>query len=218
MKIQPATKRTGAMTLVEVLVVILVIALAAAIFLPALSAGRRKASRINCINNVKEIGLCFKVWGGDNGDKYPMQFYATNSDMMKLIANGNAWVLWQTMSNELSTPKILLCPDDKNRFWATNFSIGFSDTNISYFFSLDASEIYPQMILDGDDNLAVNGVRVPPGILNLQTNAAVAWIKDRHQGNGNVGLADVSVAQVTRAGLSATLVSSGTATNRLVIP
>ena len=218
MKTQPAAKRTGAMTLVEVIVVIFAIALVAAVILPALAAAKRKSSKIGCVNLVKQINLAFKIWEGDNGDKYPMQLYATNSDMMKLIANGNAWVLWQTMSNELSTPKILLCPDDKNRFWATNFSTGFSDANISYFFSLNASETYPQMILDGDDNLAVNGIRVPPGILNLQTNASVSWTKERHSGCGNLGLADGSVSQTTSAGLSAALVNSGAATNRLVIP
>jgi prepilin-type processing-associated H-X9-DG protein len=146
-----------------------------------------------------------------------MQVYATNSEMMKLVVSGNTWVLWQMMSNELATPKILHCPDDLQRTEATAFT-NFSDVNISYFFNLDASDNYPQMILDGDDNLTVNGVRVPRGILNLRTNVSVAWTKDRHQGTGNLGMADGSVQQATISGLSSALANSGSVTNRLVIP
>jgi prepilin-type processing-associated H-X9-DG protein len=192
--------------------------LLAAIFFPALGAAKQKHSRNNCISNLKEIGLGSKIWEGDNGNKYPIQVYATNNEMMKLIANGNAYFLWQTMSNELTTPRILICPADTEHTETTNFSTGFSDANISYFFNLDASDTYPQMILDGDDNLAVNGARVPPGILNLRTNASVAWTKERHRGDGNLGFADGSVQQATSAGLNSVFALSGTVTNRLVIP
>jgi len=120
------------------------------------------------------------------------------------------------MSNELNTPKILHCPADTSRVAATNFATGFSDANISYFFSLDAFESYPQMILDGDDNLAIDGVRVKPGILNLWTNN-IAWTKERHRGSGNIGLADGSVMQTTSEGLNSTVVysTSGVPTNNV---
>jgi hypothetical protein len=205
------------MTLIEVMVVIFVTALLAAMFLPALAAAKRR-SGINCTNNLKQIGLAFRIWEGDNGDKYPMQLALTNSDAMKLIGGGNAYFLCQSISNELGTPKILICPEDKNHIAATNFVIGFSDANISYFFGLDVTPSEPQMILAGDDNFTVGGVPVQPGILNLQTNNLVAWTKERHHGAGNIGLADGSVQQTTSIGLSSALVSSGTATNRLVIP
>jgi len=223
MKTQPATNQTGAFTRTELFVVIAVVAvLVVAMLLPALAAAKRKSSRINCINNVKQIGLSFKTWEGDNGDKYPMQFALTNSETMKLIGDGNAWVLWQTMSNELSTPKILLCPEDTERIAATNFTSGFSDANISYFFSLEAADTYPQMILNGDDNLAVNGVRVKPGILNLPTTNSLAWTKERHGGSGNIGMADGSVMQTTSNILNSAVIAAtnGTpvVTYRLVIP
>ena len=40
--------------------------------LPALAAAKRKAQRINCVNNLKQVGLAFRIWEGDNNDKYPM--------------------------------------------------------------------------------------------------------------------------------------------------
>jgi prepilin-type processing-associated H-X9-DG protein len=105
----------------------------------------------------------------------------------------------------------------------TNFSAGFSDANISYFFSLDTTtDINPQMILDGDDNLAVNGVRVKPGILNLSTTNSLAWTKERHGVVGNIGMADGSVMQVTSNMLNSIVLAatngSPVNTYRLVIP
>jgi prepilin-type processing-associated H-X9-DG protein len=223
MKIRCATNRTCGFTWVELLVVIGVLALVAALLLPALAAAKRKSARIACVSCLKQTGIAYRLWAGDNGDKYPMQIVLTNSETMKLVASGNAYLLWQTMSNELSTPKILHCPQDEQRTNAVSFSRDFSDANISYFFSLDAVETHPNMILDGDDNLAVDGVRVQPGILNLGTNN-IAWTKERHRGNGNIGLADGSVMQATSEGLNSAVVSStsggptNNVPNRWVIP
>jgi len=223
MKTQAAARRTVAFNRTELFVVIGVVAtLIMVLLLPALAAAKRKASRINCVNCVKQISLGFKTWEGDKGDKYPMYFAQTNSETMKLISTGKAYVLWQTMSNELATPKVLRCPDDAERTYAASFTTGFSDTNISYFFSLDAADIYPQMILDGDDNLAVNGFRVKPGILNLPVTGSLTWTKERHHGAGNIGMADGSVLQMTSSSLWTTVTAATNGTPfmsyRWVIP
>ena len=41
------------------------------LLLPALARAKKKAQRINCVNNLKQVGLAFRLWGGDNDDKYP---------------------------------------------------------------------------------------------------------------------------------------------------
>lgn len=214
MKTRCASNQTRGFTKVELLVVIGVLALLAAMVFPALNAAKANAQRINCINHLKQIGIAFRVWEGDHYDKYPMEVYATNQAMMKLVGSGNAHLLWRTISclqstNEyyLRTPEYLHCPADTTRMATTNF-MDFSDANISYFFSLDAAEAYPQTILTGDDNLTVDGVRVKAGILNLGTNSTVAWTKERHRFNGNIGLADGSVMQVTIAGLNRAIADS----------
>ena len=188
MKTQCATNRTRGFTRVELLVVIVVVALLAVLLLPILAVAKRKSARVGCANGLKQTGIAFRLWESDNGDKYPMQVILTNSETMRLVTNGKTYLLWQTMSNELNTPKILHCPNDNQRTAAVSFFQDFSDANISYFVSLDAAENYPQMILDGDDNLAVDGVRVKPGILNLWTNrlhcvderTASGWWQHRH--------------------------------------
>jgi hypothetical protein len=219
-----ARHRTSGFNLIGLLVIIGAVVLLVAVLLPALAAVKKKTAKINCFSNLKQVSIAFRLWEEDNGDQYPMQVVLTNSETMKLVINGNAYLLWQTMSNELSTPKILHCPNDEQRTNALSFSQGFSDANISYFFNLDAAETYPQMIMTGDDNLAVDGVPVKPGILNLWPNTTVAWTKKRHQDCGNIGMADGSAMQVTSAGLNLAIAAStnGVPTNaippRWVIP
>ncbi len=218
MKTQRTTSCGRGFTLTELLVVICMFAVVAVLLLPVLAATKHKQSTIDCINNLKQIGLASRIWEGDNGDKYPMQLVVTNNATMKLISDGNAYILWQTMSNELSTPKLLACPADKQRTAAASFNQNFSDANISYFLTLDAADAYPQMILSGDDNFAVNGVRVHPGILNLHTNAPVEWTKERHRGTGNLALSDGSIQTTTVNAMQRAFRQTGFATNRLLIP
>ena len=198
--------------------IIFTMAVAVVLLIPALAASKRKSSRLNCVSNIKQIGIAFRLWEGDNNDKYPMAVSVTNGGAMELVVTGNVAACFRVMSNELSTPRILLCPEDTHRTYATNFSTGFSGANISYFVNPDAAEAYPQMILDGDDNLLVNGKSAQPGILSIGTNGSVGWTKERHHGVGYIGMADGSAQQVTINGLQQTLQQTGIATNRLVLP
>ena len=217
MKPRFSKKTTNALTLVEVIVVIAVLVIAVALILPALAMAKRKTSKISCANDLKQVGIAFRLWEGDNNGKYPMVVSVTNGGAMELIATGNVAACFRVMSNELNTPKILLCPEDTRRVLATNWST-LNNSNISYFVGLEAVESKPQMILEGDDNFAIGGVPVKSGVLQLLTNTPIAWTKGRHKLYGNIGLADGSVQQLTTDGLQQALQRTGVATNRLAIP
>jgi prepilin-type processing-associated H-X9-DG protein len=122
------------------------------------------------------------------------------------------------MSNELSTPKLLICPSD-TRVAAKDFGLGFSITNLSYFLSLDAEETYPGMFLSGDRNLT-NGQPIQNGILVLPPNRPVGFTHELHNGQGNIALADGSVQGWTSSRLSSAVVGPPGIgmTNRLAMP
>jgi len=171
-----------AFTLIELLVVIAIIAILAAMLLPALAAAKKKAQKINCTNNLKQVGLAFRIWEGDNGDRYPMGVSFSSGGASEYVGHAgtaiqptrnNPGMVFMVMSNELSTPKVLYCPSDNYHTagsgYATNFSFqdllgiaapaagqqaaASSTTKISYFVNGDASEANPQDVMIGDGNI-----------------------------------------------------------------
>ena len=217
MKTNFSKQRNHALTLMEVLFVIAFLAILAVMFLPAL-ANRKHDSRFHCYNNLKQSGLAFNVWAGDNGDKYPMDVSVTNGGAMELAASGDSAVIFQVMSNELSTPKILICPMDKEHQAATNTSFTLAAKNISYFVGLDASFNSPLTILSGDDNFEFSGRITKSGLQFISTNAMYYWSTDRHNRSGNILLTDGSVQSLKNSELLNQVCQTGLATNRLAIP
>jgi prepilin-type processing-associated H-X9-DG protein len=202
-------------TLVGLLIIIAVIAILAAMLLPALASAKRKSKRIECVNNLKQAGLAFRLWEGDNGDKYPMAVSTNKNGTMEYAEDGNAFRHFQVMSNELSTPKILVCPAD-NRTAAASFA-RLENQNVSYFVGLDATDVRPQMLLTGDRNVT-NGIAPEHSILKLVPDQPAGWTEALHNGVGNIGLADGSVQQVSIPGLQQMLKHTGDSTNRVALP
>lgn len=113
------------------------VAIGAAMILPALAKAKTKAQTIACQNNMKQIGLAARIWAGDNGDKYPFNVSASKGGTLEFCERDgagydrNAARHFQIMSNELSTPKILVCPGDKSKQIANSFA-ELESWNVSY--------------------------------------------------------------------------------------
>ncbi len=148
-----------------------------------------------------------------------------------------SWYIFNVMSNELSTPKILYCPsemDGSSVYSASTFGTSVASgvasqipfnscSNISYFVGIDAVETMPQMFLDGDHSIGLGtgagGVNPPAyryanKCVELGTNATLnptpAWCNSsQHQSQGNVGLADGSVQGFSRSALQNACNNSG---------
>jgi prepilin-type processing-associated H-X9-DG protein len=206
-------RSTPGFTLVGLLVIIAVLAILAAMLLPALASAKRKASRINCVNNLKQDAIAFRLWEGDNGDKYPMAVSTNKGGTMEYA--GDVFRHFQVMSNELNTPKILVCPDD-NRTAAASFA-RLKNKNVSYFVGLEATDVQPQMLMTGDRNVT-NGVAPVHSVLELRPEIPAGWTETIHNGKGNVGLADGSVQQYTTVRLQSALQNTDNSTNRIALP
>ena len=231
MKPRFKNRRDQALTLPEVLVVIAILFVLMTMVMPSFN-NRHHSGRIYCVSNIKQVNLAFRIWEGDNNNKYPMAVSVTNGGAMETVATGDVVNCFLVMSNELSTPKILVCPEDWGRTAATNFGDDFNVSHISYFIGVDAGEDYPQRIMSGDDNFLFNGSLVKSGLLQYPTNTSIAWGPGRHGDVpahhfwtpkphgfvGNIGYADGSVAEVSTLGLQQAFIQSGLATNRLAIP
>ncbi len=211
------TRFTEAFSLTELLITIACVALLAAIFLPALAKSKARASRIGCANCMKQIGVAFRTWAVDNNDHFPMQVSVTNGGTMELRASGVVYRHFEVMSNELSTPRVLLCPNDERRRYATNFGVDLRDTNLSYFVNMDANNGDGSSLLCGDRNLT-NSARAGSRLVSLTKADTIGWTKEIHSERGYLGFGDARVDSFSNGSVGGAIRIADGATNWLAVP
>lgn len=214
----PAPAQAHGLTLIEVLVVVGVLFLLSAMLLPALAKAKAMAQRIKCVNNQKNHGLGLRIFATDNSEHFPWSIAATNGGSREWVMDDSLiWRHWATVSNELSTPTILICPADSDRLprkpWfseAPPFTWNriTNTEHISYFLGLLTTNDLSDAnlgILGGDRNVTTNGIAARRGGLHLGTNTTLGFTSDLHDSAGNILLGDGSVQQVTSSHLQKTL-------------
>ena len=209
------TQSHSGLTLLEVCVVIAVVALLAAVLFAMLANTNRRSPRIHCTSNLKQVGLAMRIWANANAGEFP-QVSTNASGSFAWVNSPEVFRHFVAMSNELVTPKILVCPADAKRKRVTDFA-KFSNANLSYFVALDADETKPNRLLSGDRN--ITGGTLSNGFLRTLTPQTEAgWTTGLHNNAGNIGLSDGSVQQVTPAGLRKQLQAQDLPVIRLAVP
>jgi prepilin-type N-terminal cleavage/methylation domain-containing protein len=192
----------AAFTLIELLAVLVVGAtLLGMAMIPMMPTGcKAKAPRIKCVNNLKNVGLAFRIYAADHNELFPWELSAS-----KYSSDPTTYI--RLLTNELSTPRVVNCPAD-NRPALTNWT-GFSRANLSYFISPDASETFPQSFLAGDRNITNRHGTLRPGLHAPRPINTVGWDETIHKFQGNAAMGDGSVQQLSGARLREQLRNTG---------
>ena len=124
-----------------------------------------KVQSQRCFNNLKQIGTAIRLYASDNQDRYPWQVPQSEGGTAEIaqprsdtdalldsdgkpIFDANAWRHFQVLSDELSNPKVLRCPNDESQTQANTFSstppkragrniIPFDKNSVSYWLRTD---------------------------------------------------------------------------------
>jgi len=207
----------AAFTRLELVAVLLVLSLGAAVILPALASNRPRSQRVLCANNLRQIGQAFHLWGSDHGDRLPYAVALSDGGTALHPLAVNPWLHFSWMSNELNSPAILLCPSDTGRP-ARDFSAdpdggylhpNFANAATSYALT-HGDEGSGRTMISFDRNLGNDGTASCPYFARAwylesrftgPPSPALRWDNRLHVASGNILRLGGHVDQVSNAGL-----------------
>jgi hypothetical protein len=212
MKTSKRNAITNAFTRWELLIVMAALAALAVLALPMLAQPFSHSARLVCLNNLRQIGQAFQIWGNDHDDQAP--FFLLFDDVSGLPSGAYRW--FGMLSNQLVTPGILACPSDPAARPAVDFgnspnggffNLLYRDKAVSYFLTHRTIGTGPEL-LSGDAN--VSGTAGSAGCSYFSPSAqqlpkgpssAAQWTKAVHIDKGNVLSTAGDAQELSSAGL-----------------
>ena len=196
--------------MIELLVVIGIIGILAALLLPSIGQAKARAKQVQCVHNLQQTGLAAHLFAHDHGGKFPAQV-STNAGGSEEFAalgyqmQGNFYFAFQhfrPLAPELNTPKLLACPADLLRQPALSFNLNqFDNRNLSYFIGLKADQSVPGSILAGDENVGTE-LSFAATMVTIGQDHIRPWWPGAHDKRGNLLYSDNHVEESITAKLS----------------
>jgi prepilin-type N-terminal cleavage/methylation domain-containing protein len=171
--------RSLAFTLVELLVVIAVIAILAALLLPALASTKERARAIICCSNLKQWGLATHIYAENNSELLPptgLQGSNSNSfwyiQLPKEMNLGTYTSMpWRTNAQADLRPSIWICPSNPLR----------SDgTNLFHYCANGLEHVLPGP-LPGLPDILSYGLLDNTLLSSMRNQSTLAWMFDNQQ-------------------------------------
>jgi prepilin-type N-terminal cleavage/methylation domain-containing protein len=146
----PVTRPPSAFTLIELLVVVAILAILAALLLPALAAAREKGRRAVCLSNLRQVGIAVHGYANDNDGRIPYgppappftspaDFYPSTgapTSLLSLRGGGPVGLGLLLQQHLAAQPKVLFCPgsDQPVDADAELARVGTSQAQGSYYY------------------------------------------------------------------------------------
>ncbi len=191
-----------AFTLLEMLAVISIVGFLSMLLVPTLVRSGDKARRVRCLSNLRQVGIAFHSFLPDHGDSFPMDVSTNSGGTYEILtasylAHGDSYLAYahfQALSNELANPAVLVCPADRARAVAGDFS-SLGNQNVSYFVGANADVSLPNSLLAGDRNILPAGSSAR-ALVRLNADNPAGWTREVHGLKGDQLFADGHVERV----------------------
>lgn len=165
---QTPIHESEAFTLIELIAVVVVVFVLMALLLPA-GSDNKNPRRLQCLNNLRQIGIADYMWAEDRRGLFPVAESLTNGGWSELLTNANqgslCWTNYAIMADYFGpSPGLLICPSDerkpaeqfigKQRTGTGGADTKFNDNRtLSYFVGVSGNKAQARSLLAGDRNL-----------------------------------------------------------------
>ena len=233
-----------AFTRVELLIALASVGLLGTVGISVLASSAIRNDSAVCANNLRQVGRAFHMWASDHGGENPWWTSYTDGGSyvrpggppppggilnvpgmgpVPAALRGNAWVHFAYIGPELRNAGALVCPTDRTKVRAQDFSsstggyfsLPFRDRATSYFIGMHAVSLFPSSMLGGDRSIRETSVdancvvNVGPLSMLFLVGGARGWNTDLHPGGGNILANDGRVEELSADGLTRFLGPNG---------